>query len=200
MQKLWLEEAERNNVLPIDDRYLDRPRSRATGQKTKFSYHAGDVRIPAPAAPNTGGRSWTLTADVEIGDAASGVLATLGGRFGGWGLFMQEGRVSFVYALSNQARDITAIITSEKLAAGRHLIELQFDYEGAPGQPAKARLLVDGSVVAKGSVAQTARQGLTIDETFDVGLDTGSPISESYADAMPYAFEGKLHLLTIDIR
>lgn len=200
LQKLWLEEAERNNVLPIDDRYLDRPRSRATGKQSSFSYHAGDVRIPAAAAPNTGARSWTLTADVEIDHAASGVLATLGGRFGGWGLFMQEGRISFVYALSNQTRDTTTLMMPEKLAAGRHRIELLFDYEGAPGQPAKARLLVDGSVVVEGTVPQTARQGLTIDETFDVGLDTGSPISESYTDAMPYAFEGKLHLLTIDIR
>jgi arylsulfatase len=200
LKKLWLEEAQRNNVLPIDDRYLDRPRSRATGQQLSFSYHAGDVRIPAAAAPNTGARSWTLTADVEIGDATSGVMATLGGRFGGWGLFMQGGRVSFVYALSNQPRDTVTLASSGKLAAGRRKIELLFDYAGAPGQPAHARLLVDGAVVAEGKIPETARQGLTIDETFDVGLDTGTPISESYADAMPFAFEGKLHLLTVDIR
>lgn len=200
LKQLWLDEATRNHILPIDDRYLDRPRARETGQQSRFSYHAGDVRIPASAAPNTGGRSWTLTADVEVGDAASGVLATLGGRFGGWGLFMDKGRVSFVYALSNQERDRTTLTTTAPLAAGRHRIELAFDYAGAPGGAARARLAVDGETVGQGDIARTARQGLTIDETFDVGEDTGTPVSESYAGAMPNPFQGDLRSLTIDQR
>ena len=97
-------EASRNQVLPVDDRYLDRPRSRAVGQERRFSYHAGDARIPASAAPNTGAQSWSLTADMEVGAAASGVLTTHGGRFGGWGLFMDKGRVNCKRGLSTAVK------------------------------------------------------------------------------------------------
>jgi len=193
-------EASRNQVLPVDDRYLDRPRSRAVGQERRFSYHAGDARIPASAAPNTGAQSWSLTADMEVGAAASGVLTTHGGRFGGWGLFMDKGRVNFVYALPNQERDRTSMVAPRPLAAGWHRIELAFDYDAKPGESAHASLLVDGAMVGTVTVPCTARQGLTIDETFDVGLDTGTPVSETYADAMPNAFQGELRSLTIDVR
>lgn len=173
-------ETSRNQVLPVDDRYLDRPRSRAVGQERRFSYHAGDARIPA--------------------SAASGVLTTHGGRFGGWGLFMDKGRVNFVYALPNQERDRTSMVAPRPLAAGWHRIELAFDYDAKPGESAHASLLVDGAMVGTVTVPCTARQGLTIDETFDVGLDTGTPVSETYADAMPNAFQGELRSLTIDVR
>lgn len=200
LKTLWLEEARRNDVLPVDDRYLDRPRARAVTSRTHFLFHAGDIRIPPTAAPDTDGRSWVPTANVHTTAKTSGVLATLGGRFGGWTFFMKDGQVHFVYALSNQEADHTSVVSPTALTPGDHRLTLDFDFDYKAGGSAHVKLWVDGTLVAQAVVPRTGRQGLTIDETFDVGADSGTPASELYATMMPYPFNGDLRKVVIDVR
>lgn len=200
MQSLWLAEARKNNVLPLDDRFIDRPRLAVNANRTHYSYKAGATRIPPPVAPRLDGRSYTMTADVEIADRTSGVLATFGGRFGGWSLFLQNGRPNFAYSLSSQERDRALIQSVVALRPGRRRIRLDFDLANGPGSAATVKLSVDGDTVASGRVPRTARRNLSFDENFDVGVDSGTPASELYAAEMPFAFTGQLHSVNIDLK
>src|SRR5262249_19201711 len=101
-------EAKKYNVYPLDSSFASRIdpeiRPSLTRGRTEFTYYPGMIRIPEGSAPNFKNKSWAIAAEVAIPDSgeASGVLATIGGRFGGWALLMQDGKPQFVYALSNQ--------------------------------------------------------------------------------------------------
>jgi len=139
---------------------------------------------------------------VEIAQGgASGVLATQGGRFGGWGLLMLDGKPVFVHALSNQARHKYRISSDQKLSPGKHTIRFDFAYDGGGiGKGGTGTLSVDGEKVAEGKIERTVGRRFSLDETFDVGEDTGSPVVEDYADKMPFRFTGKLERVTIELR
>jgi arylsulfatase len=205
LQDLWWSEAAKYNVLPLDDRMAERidptVRPSLTKGRTKFTYYPGMTRIPEGSAPITRNCSFTITADVEIPkEGASGVLATMGGRFGGWGLIVMDGKPRFDYALSNQPRHRYQVASNEKLAPGKHKIHLDFKYDGGGlGKGAAAVLSVDGKAVAKGRIEQTISLRFSLDECFDVGEDTGTPVAEDYADRMPFAFTGTLRRLVIDL-
>jgi arylsulfatase len=141
-----------------------------------------------------------VSADVEIPTGgASGILATQGGRFGGWGLMLLDGKPRFVYALSNQSQHKYQVASSEPLAPGRHAIRFEFSYDGGGlGKGGMGRLFVDGTQVAKGRIPQTVRFRFSLDETFDVGRDTGTPVIEDYA--LPFAFGGTLQNVNITLR
>jgi arylsulfatase len=147
LQDLWWSEAAKYNVLPLDDRMAERVdvnvRPSLTRGRTKFTYYPGMTRIPEGSAPVTRNRSFTVTADVDIPEkGASGVLATLGGRFGGWGLIVMDGKPRFNYAYSNQAKYHYQVAAKDKLSAGKHTIHVDFKYDGggmgngAHGRPA----------------------------------------------------------------
>jgi arylsulfatase len=205
LQDLWWSEAAKYNVLPLDDRMAERidptVRPSLTKGRTKFTYYPGMTRIPEGSAPITRNRSFTITADVEIPkDGASGVLATMGGRFGGWGLLVMDGKPRFDYAMSNQPKDRYKVAAQEKLAPGKHKILLDFKYDGGgAGKGATAVLSVDGKEVAKGRINQTIPLRFSLDECFDVGEDTGTPVAEDYADRMPFRFTGTLNRLVIEL-
>jgi arylsulfatase len=205
LQDLWWSEAAKYNVLPLDDRMAERidptVRPSLTKGRTKFSYYAVTPRIPEGSAPLTRNRSFTITADVEIpNEGASGVLATIGGRFGGWGLVVMDGKPRFDYAYSNQPKHRYQVAGKDKLAAGKHTIHVDFKYDGGGlGKGATAVLSVDGKEVAKGRIEQTIALRFSLDECFDVGEDTGTPVAEDYADRMPFRFTGTLNRLVIDM-
>jgi hypothetical protein len=126
------------------------------------------------------------------------VLATIGGRFGGWGLWLDESKPNFVYALSNQPDHKFRIASKERLAPGRHVIRLAFKYAGGGvGKGGTTTLFVDEKQVAQGTIPQTLPARFSLDETFDVGSDTGTPIVEDYVDKMPYKFTGTLTRLGV---
>ena len=140
-------------------------------------------------------KSWTVAAEVDIPQkGASGVLATIGGRFGGWGLWLDESKPQFAYALSNQPNHKFRLASNEPLAPGHHVVRLAFKYDGGGvGKGGIATLLQ----VAQVSIPQTLPARFSLDETFDVGADTGTPIVEDYADKMPYEFTGTLNKLAV---
>jgi arylsulfatase len=191
-------EAKKYNVYPLDSSFASRAdpaiRPSLTRGRNEFTYYPGMVRIPEGSAPDFKNKSWTAAAEVSIPDSgASGVLATMGGRFGGWVLLMRDNKPEFAYALSNQPDHKYRIISDQPLSAGDHLIRVKFDYDGGGiGKGAAGTLLVDEKQVAQGRIPRTIGVRFSLDETFDVGEDMGTPVLEDYADKMPFAFTGTL--------
>ena len=124
----------------------------------------------------------------------SGVLATIGGRYGGWALLFQDGgKPVFAYAFSNQPEHKFRVASDQPLAPGNHIVRVKFDYDGGGiGKGATATLLVDENQVAQSRIPQTIPARFSLDETFDIGEDTGTPVLEEYADKMPFRFTGTL--------
>ena len=204
LQQAFDREARRHHVYPLDASFAERAnpaiRPSVTRGRSSFTYSPGMVRIPEASTPDVKNRSYEVSADVEIpAGGASGILATQGGRFGGWGLMLLDGKPTFVYALSNQSQHKYQVASSEPLAPGRHAIRFEFSYDGGGlGKGGMGRLFVDGAQVAEGRIPQTVRFRFSLDETFDVGRDTGTPLIEDYA--LPFAFGGTLQKVNITLR
>jgi hypothetical protein len=204
-QAVFDAEAKKYNVYPLDSTFAERVdpaiRPSLTRGCTVFTYYPGMVRIPEGTAPDVKNESYSVTAEVEIPVIGSeGVLATQGGRFGGWGLLVLDGKPVFVHALSNQARHKYRIASDRKLSPGKHTIRFDFAYDGGGiGRGGSGILSVDGQTVAEGKIERTIGRRFSLDETFDVGEDTGTPVVDDYTDKMPFRFTGKLDKLTIEL-
>jgi len=198
LQAAFEAEAKKYNVYPLDSSFASRAdpaiRPSLTRGRNEFTYFPGMVRIPEGSAPNFKNKSWAIAAEVTIPDnGANGVLATIGGRFGGWGLLMQDGKPQFVYALSNQAEHKFRVVSDQPIPAGNHVVRFSFKYDGGGiGKGATGTLFVDGKQVAEGRIPQTVPIRFSLDETFDIGEDTGTPVVEDYVDKMPFSFTGAL--------
>ena len=203
LQDAFEVEAKKYNVYPLDSSFTPRfnpaIRPSLTRGRTEFVYHAGMVRIPEGSAPDFKNKSWTVAAELTIPqEGASGVLATIGGRFGGWGLWLDRSTPHFAYALSNQPKNKFRMASTEALVPGHHVVRVAFKYAGGGvGKGATATLLVDEKQVAQVAIPQTVPARFSLDETFNVGADTGTPIVEDYVDKMPYAFTGTLTRLGV---
>ena len=213
LQGLFLSEAKKYQVLPIDSSFADRanPALRPgfnTG-RTDFTYYAGMIRIPEANAPDIKNKSFRITADVEIpSGGAEGVLVTQGGRFGGWGLLVLDGKPMFAYAFSNQDGDKYPyqrkykfrIAAPDPLTPGKHVLIFDFAYDGGGlGKGGTGTLMVDGRGVAQGRIELTQPLRFSLDESFDVGQDTGSPVIDEYDAKMPFKFTGKLDKLEVKL-
>jgi arylsulfatase A-like enzyme len=191
-------EARKYNVYPLDSSFASRAdpaiRPSLTRGRSEFVYFPGMIRIPEGSAPDFKNKSWTIAAEVTIPQGgANGVLATMGGRYGGWALLMQDGKPEFAYAYSNQPEHKYRVISDQPLAPGNHIVRVKFEYAGGGlGKAATATLLVDEKQVGQGQVPQTIGIRFSLDETFDVGEDTGTPVLEAYEDKMPFRFTGTL--------
>jgi hypothetical protein len=205
LQEVFDREAKKYNVYPLDSSLAERLdpaiRPSLTRGRTVFTYYPGMVRIPEATAPDVKNKSFSVTADVEIpDDGASGVLATQGGRFGGWGLLLLDGKPTFAHAFSNQEQHKYRVAANQKLSPGKHAVRFDFKYDGGGlGKGGTGTLLVDGQQVAQGRIERTVRIRFSLDETFDVGEDTGTSVIEEYAAQLPYKFTGTLAKLTIDL-
>jgi len=191
-------EAKKYNVYPLDSAFASRAdpaiRPSLTRGRSEFVYYPGMIRIPEGSAPDFKNKSWTIAAEVTIPrSGANGVLATMGGRYGGWALLMQDGKPEFAHAYSNQPEHKHRIVSDQPLAPGNHLVRVKFEYAGGGiGKAATATLLVDEKPVGQGQIPQTIAVRFSLDETFDVGEDTGTPVLEEYEAKMPFRFTGTL--------
>ena len=206
LQALFLTEAKRFNVLPIDSSFADRAdpslRPGFNAGRTEFTYYPDMIRIPEANAPDIKNKSFRIAAEVEIPKTrAEGVLATQGGRFGGWSLLVLDGKPMFAYAYSNQdgakyanqSRSKTRIAGTEKLTPGEHTIAFDFRYDGGGiGKGGMGTLTVDGKKAAEGRLEKTIPFRFSLDESFDVGEDTGTPVIDEYDAKMPFQFNGTL--------
>jgi arylsulfatase len=200
LQLLFYTEAARYNVLPIDNSKTERLdpaiRPSLTRGRKSFSYTEGMVRIPEGASPDIKNKSWSLKADVEVKENASGIIVTQGGLFGGWGLYLDQGKPVFHYNFVDVARfDVAG---KEPLAPGKHTVEMQFAYDGGGiGRGGMATVIVDGKPAAKGRVERTIPIRITLDETLDIGEDCGTPVNLTYD--VPFRFEGEIENVTIEL-
>ena len=193
MKELFLEEAKKNKAFPIGAGIWLRlhPEDRIKSPYTSWVFDATTIRMPEFTAPGLGRESNRVSIDAEIGPDTSGVLYALGGASGGLALFMDKGHLVYEYNMMiierYQAR------TKEKLAPGKHKIEVTTTLtERRPLSPADVVVKVDGREVARTLVKRTVPAAFTASETFDVGVDLGSPVSLDYFDRAPFPFTGKL--------
>jgi len=141
-------------------------------------------------------RSFSIRASVVVpSGGAEGMLVTEGGRFGGYGLFVQGGKLTCVYNFADKAR--YAITSNETVPAGKALLEFQFTSDGGIGAGGIGKLFIDGKPVGEGRIERTEAIMFSDDETFDVGLDTGTPVAETYQ--VPFAFTGEIEKVDFEL-
>ena len=201
LQELFLVEAQKYQVFPLDNSILERllaPRPSATAGRTEFTYSGELSGLPDGSAPNTLAKSYSISAEVEIPTGgAEGMLNTLGGRFGGYGLYLLKGKPVFAYNLL--AVEHFRWEGPDALAPGKHTILFDFKYDGPGfGKGGTGTLSVDGKEVARKSIPHTIPFLMTIDESFDVGVDTRTGVDDDDYQP-PFRFTGKLDKLTIKL-
>jgi len=206
MQEIFYAEAEKHDVLPLDNTTLSRwnsPKPNLTGDKTVFTYSGRPISIPNSGAPHILNRSYTITAEVTIPDGgAEGMIVTDGGRFGGYGLFLSKGEFGigrgkpvFLYNLLDLKRTVWS---GPELDAGKHTIVFEFKSDGPGlGKGGTGVLSVDGREVARNSLEHSTPITFPEDETFDVGQDTRTGVAMlEYRYDVPFKFTGKINKLT----
>lgn len=198
--KLFFAEAAKYDVLPLDDRKTARlnveNRPSLTAGRTTFTY-PNQLRLPEGAAPDLKHRSHTITAKVVIPEpGAEGMLLTQGGRFAGYGLYVKDGRLVYHYNLAGVERFTIEsegrIPTGEVTLKAVYVTDADEAFAGAT-----VTLFANGEQLAQGRVEKSIPNRVTLDETFDVGFDTGTPVAEGYD--MPFDFTGKLNAVTIQL-
>ena len=201
LQGLFMDEARKYQVLPLDNSILERglaPRPSAIAGRTEFTYDHEVSGLPVGNAPNILTKSFSITAAVEVpAGGGEGVLVTEGGRFGGYGLYLLKGKPVFTYNFL--ALERFRWEGAGALAAGKHTIVFDFKYDG-PGlaKPGTGVLSVDGKEVAKKTIPHTIPALLTLDESFDVGVDSRTSVDDKDYQP-PFRFTGKLDKLTIKL-
>ncbi|MEZ5091723.1 arylsulfatase [Nocardioides sp.] len=200
LQAVFEAEAGRHQVFPLDDRVTERENPELAGRadpragRLDFDYDGRTRRLTEEVAPNLKNRTHRLEVDLTAGPAATGVLVAQGGRFGGWSLYAVSGELRYAY--NRFGRDLT-VVRGGVLPEGAATVTAVVTFEdGPPGGPADVDLLVDGESVARGRVPATAAYYLAFDETLDVGVDLGSPVSPDYPPA-DNAFDGEVHRVRV---
>lgn len=206
LQELFDAEARKYNVYPLDSSFAERAdvaiRPNLTRGRTSFDYYPGMVRIPEASVADVKNKSYRITAEVDASaNGANGMIATQGGRFGGWALYLDEGKPTFVHAYSNQLQHKYRVAANQRLAPGKHTITFDFTYDGGGiGKGGMGTIMVDGRKVAEGRIEHTIPIRFSLDEGLDIGEDVGTPVVEDYANKMPFKFTGIIQKVTIDLK
>lgn len=199
MQELFWAEAARNQVLPLQGT-IKPMGSLYPAERTTFTFYPGAVDIPGALAPSVVNRSHSLHAELVIPESgAEGVLLAQGGEVSGYALFVdQQGRLSYAYNLFGIERSVIAADT--KLGPGKAKVRADIDVDPAGqgfGKRSVVKLFVNDQLLAEGQLERTVPFYYSIDETFDVGTDTGSPVGPYPVD---YSFTGGLQSVTVELR
>ena len=193
MKQEFLTRAAASHILPIHGVYDGAGgKPSVIGDRTEFVYHGPVSRIPENSAPRTAGRSFTITASVEIPETeANGAIVAEGGRFGGYALYLRNGLPSFHYNMTDERQ--YRIASGSRITPGTHVISAEFVIDKPqPGSPGTLTLKVDGNIVGTGRIANTYRTWFSNTEGFDVGEDAITPVTEDYASADTH-FTGKIN-------
>jgi arylsulfatase len=191
-------------VLPLDDRTLERVNAATAGRpdlmagRTSLTVYEGMTGMSENVFINTKNRSHTITAEVEIPKAgANGVILAQAGRFGGWSLYLKNGKLTYTYNWLG-LHEYTVAAT-QALPAGKATIRYEFAYGGGGvGKGGTGTLFVNGKSVATGRIDQTQCCIFSADEGADVGADEGTPVAAAYQ--VPFKFTGKIDKVTIDLK
>jgi len=203
LQAMFMTEAEKYNVLPIDDRLYERfnpalaGRPDLMGSRTSLTLYDG-MNVAEMAGINTKNVTYTITADVDLSNATTdGVIISQAGRFGGWTLYMKGGKLKHEYNFVGLQR--TIITSAKPVTAGRHILTYEFKIdEPKPGSGGTCTLYVDGEKAGEGKIPRTIPYAFSGDEGLNVGADHETPVSEDYKQD-DNKFTGKIHQVTIEI-
>lgn len=204
LRALWMMEATRYNVLPLDDRFQERIVAEAAGRPslvqgpTQFLFGSMG-RLNESSVVSTKNKSYSITAEVQVPPkGAEGVIVAQGGRFGGWSIYAKGGHPVYYYNYFGIENYVTE--GDQPLGEGRHRLRLEFEYDGGGvGKGGLASLFVDEQKVGETRLEKTVPIGFSTDETLDIGRETGSPVSEDYS-SNDNAFSGEVNWVSIDTR
>lgn len=202
LQRLWLIEATKYNVVPLDDRGFERINPDIAGRPQLVRGNSqllfDGMRVSEWCVLTIKNKSHSVTAEVEVPTGgASGVLITQGGSAGGWTLYAHEGRLKYCYNFLGIDRYMVA--ATKPIPTGKHQVRMEFGYDGdGLGRGGDVTLFYDGKAVGQGRVERTQPMAFSADEACDVGCDTGSPASPDYGPT-GNAFSGTIAWVQIDL-
>jgi arylsulfatase A-like enzyme len=207
LQALFMEEAQKYHVLPIDDRTVERVnpaiagRPDLMGDRMSLTLYDGMNGMLENTFINVKNRSKTITAEIEIpSGGANGVILAQGGRFGGWSLYVKDGKPAYTYNFLGLERYTVA--ATNPIPAGSATVKLDFIYDGGGlGKGGMATLSVNGEAVAEGRIEKTQPLIFSADETADVGLDNQTPVAEGIGIGRDETrFTGKIRKVTVEVK
>ena len=206
MQELFMKEAVKYSVLPIDDRVFERLNASLVGRpdlmagRTSLTVYEGMIGMSENVFLNLKNRSHTITAEVQVPKGgAKGVILAQAGRFGGWSLYMKAGKPTYTYNFLGLKR--FTIAAKNPLREGKATVRFEFAYDGGGfGKGGTGTLFVNGKQVAQGRIERTQPFIFSADEGADVGEDGETPVVENYGIPAPYKFTGKIAKITIDLK
>jgi arylsulfatase len=203
LQRLWLIEATKYNVLPIDDRRVERFNADLAGRPQLVKGNSqllfgGMGRLSENSVVVMKNKSFSITAEVEVpSSGAEGVIVHQGGAFGGMSLYTKGGKAKFAYNFFGLQTFTTE--ASQPIPAGKHQVRMEFAYDGGGfAKGGNVSLYYDGKKVGEGRVERTVPMAFSADETVDVGRDTATPVSSDYTRATS-VFNGKVNWVQIDL-
>jgi arylsulfatase len=202
MEGLFMKEAEKYHVLPIDDRLLERMDAEAMGRPTimegrkSVTYGEGMKGMGTDVFIDLRNTSYTIDAEVEVGALGNGVIVCQGGRFGGLSLYIKDGKPAFSYNFLGL--ESTQIIAGQALKPGKHTMVFDFRYDGGgPGKGGAGTITVDGQKAAEGRIGKTQPGIFSVDDLADIGIDEGTPVAD-YGPASK--FNGKIGKVYISVK
>jgi arylsulfatase A-like enzyme len=204
LQELFLKEAAANSALPLDDRTLERTNSTLVGRpdlmagRTSLTVYDGMLGMTENVFINAKNRSHTITAEVTVPKGgAEGVILSQAGRFGGWSLYVKDGKPAYTYNYLGLSSD--KIISPAALPEGKVTIRFEFAYDGGGlGKGGTGTIFVDEKKVAEGRIARTQGNIFSADEGADVGEDGETPVTDDYEQG-DNRFSGQIHKVAITI-
>jgi arylsulfatase A-like enzyme len=205
LQDIFMKDASKYRVLPIDDRLMERMiaetagRPDVMGQRTSLTLSEGMDSMSENVFLNLKNRSHSVTADLEIPEGgANGVVIAQAGRFGGWSLYLKDGKPTYCYNFVGMQE--YKVAASSAMPAGKATLRMNFDYDGGgAGKGGLTTLLVNGEKVASGRIERTQMAIFSADETAGVGKDDATPVTKDYKER-DNAFTGKIHKVTLDVK
>jgi len=205
LQELFLKEAVKYQVLPLDDRVLERTNAERVGRpelmegRNSLTLYSGMKGMTENVFLNLKNKSHSITAEVEIpAGGASGVILAQAGRFGGWSLYLKDGKPAYTYNFLGLQRYTLA--SGTPLPAGKATIRFDFAYDGGGlGKGGAGTMSVNGAKVAEGRIERTQPNIFSADETADVGVDEATPVTEDYKEG-DNKFTGKIGKITIQLK
>lgn len=200
LQAIFMQEAEKFHVLPIDDRTFERMSAKAMnrptvmGDRTSVTYGEGMKAMGVDIFIDLRSTSYTITAEVEVDARGNGVIVCQGGRFGGISLYLKDGKPAFTY--NYLGLESTSIMASQALKSGKQTIVYDFKYDGGgQGKGGTGTISVNGSKVAEGRISKTQPGVFSVDDLADIGIDEGTPVADYGASSK---FSGKIIKVTIE--
>ncbi|KPK15204.1 MAG: arylsulfatase [Myxococcales bacterium SG8_38] len=205
LQALFMQEAEKNHVLPIDDRTVERVNAALVGRpdlmagRTSLTLAEGMTGMTENVFLNIKNKSKTITAEVEVPESgANGTIVAQGGRFGGWSLYVKDGVPAYDYNFLGLER--FTVGAAEHLPIGQSTIRFEFLYDGGGlGKGGTGSLFINDRKVAQGRIERTQPMIFSADETADVGIDLATPVVETIGSEAKSRFTGRIPKVTISV-